>query len=60
MSIALIEKKMIETLLRWFEHVQRRLPEAPMKKVDQMTFSLMKRCKRRLKKTLRDIIKRDL
>ena len=31
-----IEKKIVESCLRWFRHVQRRLIEAPLRRVDQV------------------------
>ena len=51
---------MTETRLWWFGHVQRRLTEALMRKVDQMVFNPMRRNKGRPKRTLGEIIKRDL
>ena len=58
--VAPIEKKMIETRLRWFGYVQRRLLEALIRKVDQMIFSSIRKGRERPKRTLGEIIKRDL
>ena len=58
-GVAPIEEKMMEVRLRWFGHVQRRSPGAPIIKVDQMVFSPRKRSRGRPKKTLGEIIKRD-
>ena len=44
-----IEEKITETRLRWFRYVQRRPPEAPVRKVNQMVFSPIKKDKRRQK-----------
>ena len=42
-GVAPIEKKKMEMRLRWFRHVQRRLPGVSVRKVDQMVFNLMRR-----------------
>ena len=56
-----IEEKMIEIRLRWFEHVQRRPPEAPVKKkVNKMVFSPIMKDRRKPKRTSGDVIKKDL
>ena len=60
MGVAPIEEKMMEVRLWWLGYVQRRPPKTPMKKVDQMVFSLMKRGRKRPKDTLGKVIKRDL
>ena len=44
-GVASIKKKMTKTQLQWFRHVQRRLLKAPMRKVDQMIFNLVKKGK---------------
>ena len=59
-GVAPIEEKMTETRLRWFGHVQRRPLEAPVRKVDQMIFSPIRKGRGRPKRTLGEIIKRDL
>ena len=51
---------MVESHLRWFGHVQRRELDAPVIIVDQMVWSPYKRGRRRLRRTLNDIIQRDL
>ena len=40
--------------------MQKRPPQAPIKKVNQMIFSPIKKGKRRPKKTLEEVIKGDL
>ena len=40
--------------------MQRRLPEAPVRKVNQMVFSPIKKGRGRPKKTLGEVIKRDI
>ena len=59
-GVAPIEEKMTETRLRWFGHVQRRPLEAPVRKVDQMIFSPVRRGRGRPKRTLGEVIKRDI
>ena len=59
-GVAPIEENMIETILRWFGHVQRRPPKALVRKVNQMVFSLMRKGRGRPKKTLGEVIKRDI
>ena len=59
-GVAPIEEKIIETRLRWFGHVQRRPPEALVRKVDQMVFSPIRKCRGRSKRILVEVIKRNL
>ena len=59
-GVAPIEAKMVENRLRWFGHVQRRPLEAPVRRVDCMSFSPVKRGRGRPKRTLGDLIKHDL
>ena len=51
---------MVESHLRWFGHVWRRLVEAPIRKVNQMEGSLIARDRGRTRKTTCETIKRDL
>ena len=55
-----IEKMMTETRLRWFGHVQRRPLGAPIRKVDQIIFSSMRKGRRKSKRILGDVMKKDL
>ena len=59
-GVAPIEAKMVETRLRWFGHVQRRPVEAPVRRVDCMSFSPVRRGRGRPKRTLGELIKQDL
>ena len=51
---------MTETRLRWVGYVQRRPLRAPVKKIDQMIFSSMRRDRGRSKTILGEVIKRDI
>lgn len=51
---------MTENRLRWFGHVQRRPLEAPVRRVDNMFFSPVKRGRGRPKRTLGELIRHDL
>ena len=59
-GVADIGGKMTETRLRWFGHVQRRPLEAPVRQVDQMVCSPIKKGRGRPRRTLEEVIKRDL
>ena len=50
---------MIENRLRWFEHIQRRELDEPIRIVDQMVWSPYKRGSGRSKRT-HEIIQQDL
>ena len=59
-GVTSIAEKMVESRLRWFGHVQRRELDEPVRTVDQMVWSPYKRGRGRPKRTLNDIIQRDL
>ena len=59
-GVASIAEKMVENCLRWFGHVQRRELDEPVRIVDQMIWSPYKRGRGRPKKTLNEIIQRNL
>ena len=59
-GVAPIEAKMVENRLRWFGHVERRPLEAPVRRVDGMTFSPLKRGRGRPQRTLKELIRQDL
>jgi len=59
-GVAPIEEKIVENRLRWFGHVQRRPRDAPVRRVDQTDWSPVKRSRGRPKKTLNEVIERDL
>ena len=53
-------KKMVESHLRWFGHVWRRLIEVSVRRVDQMKSSPIVRDREAPKKTIGKTTKRDL
>ena len=50
-GVASIEEKMRENRLRWFDHVQRRPTNAPVRRVDRIKLRQVKRAQGRSKKT---------
>ena len=46
--------------MRWFSHVQRRLTNAPVRRVELINLEQVKRLKGRLKKTLMEVIRQDI
>ena len=58
--VAPIVEKLVENRLRWFGHVERRLVDAVVRRVDQMEESRVKRGRERPKKTIRETIRIDL
>ena len=60
MGIAPIVEKLVENKLRWFGHVERRPIDAVVRRVDQMEESQVKRGRGRLRKTIRETIRKDL
>ena len=59
-GVAPISEKMREYRLRWYGHVQRRELDEPVRIVDQMVWSPYKRGRGRPKRTLHELIQRDL
>lgn len=55
-----IVKKMVETRLGWFGHVERRLADSVVRRVGQMEGSQITRGRGRPRKTNRETIKKDL
>jgi len=51
---------MVETRLRWFEHVERRLVDSIVRRVNQLEGSQVTRCRIRLRKTIRETIRKNL
>ncbi|KAG2576299.1 hypothetical protein PVAP13_6NG016260 [Panicum virgatum] len=59
-GVAPIEEKLIQHRLRWFEHVQWRPPEAPMRSGVLKRVDNVKRGRGRPKLTWDELVKRDL
>jgi len=59
-EVAPIEEKLIQQRLRWFGHVRRRPPEAPMRSGVLKRFDSVKRGRGRPKLTWSEAVKRDL
>jgi hypothetical protein len=51
---------LVENRLRWFEHVERRLVDAVVRRVDQMEESQVKKGRGRPGKIIRKTIRKDL
>jgi hypothetical protein len=60
LGVAPIEEKLIQHLLRWFEHVHRRPPEAPVHRGIIRQDNNVKRGRGRPNLTWEEAIKRDL
>jgi len=58
--VAPIVEKMVETRLRWFEHVERRPVDSVGRRGDQMEGSQITRGRGRPRKLIRETIKKDL
>ncbi|XP_040866013.1 plant cysteine oxidase 3 isoform X6 [Glycine max] len=58
--VAPIVEKMVENRLRWFGHVERRPVDSVVRRVDQMERRQTIRGRGRPKKTIREVIKKDL
>jgi len=58
--VAPIVEKMMETGLRWFGYVERRLVDVVVRRVDQMEDSQITIGKSKHRKTIRETIKKDL
>lgn len=56
-GIAPIVVKMVENKLKWFEHVERRLVESLVKRIDRMKTSQRAKCRGRPREIIREIIK---
>ncbi|RZC29082.1 Ribosome biogenesis protein WDR12-like [Glycine soja] len=59
-GVAPIVEKMVENRLRWFGHVERRPVDSVVRRVDQMERRQIIRDRGRPKKTIREVIKKDL
>ncbi|KAH1202901.1 hypothetical protein GmHk_17G049252 [Glycine max] len=59
-GVAPIVEKMVENRLRWFGHVERKPVDSVVRRVDQMERRQTIRGRGRPKKTIREVIKKDL
>jgi len=59
-KVAPIEDKMRETRLRWFDHVQRRIVIAPVRRRERINVPAGKRERERPNKSLEEVIREDL
>ena len=59
-KVASIVKNMVENSIRWFGHVERRPVDFVVRRVDQMERSQRAIGKGRLRKTIREVVKKDL
>ncbi|KAL5157078.1 Outer envelope protein 64, mitochondrial [Glycine soja] len=59
-GVAPIVEKVVENRLRWFGHVERRPVDSVVRRVDQMERRQTIRGRGRPKKTIREVIKKDL
>jgi hypothetical protein len=59
-GVASTIEKMVENKFRWFKHVERRLINFVVKRVDQMKDSQITWGRERLKKSIREIIRKYL
>ncbi|KAL5164394.1 hypothetical protein HKD37_18G049725 [Glycine soja] len=59
-GVAPIVEKMVENRLRWFGHVERRPVDSVVRRVDQMEGRQTIQGRGRPKKTIREVIKKDL
>ena len=59
-GVAPIVEKMVESRLRWFRHVRRRPIEHPVRRVDEMEDGQRAKGRGRPKKTIHEMVKRDL
>ncbi|KAL5170138.1 LINE-1 retrotransposable element ORF2 protein [Glycine soja] len=59
-GVAPIVEKMVENRLRWFGHVERKLVDSVVRRVDQMERRQTIRDRGRPKKTIREVIKKNL
>jgi len=59
-GVAPIVEKLVENRLRWFRHVERRLIDVVVRRVDQIEDSHVKRGRGGPKKTIRETIRKDL
>lgn len=60
LGVAPIEEKFVQHRLKWFGHIQRRPPEAPMRSGILRRIETTRRDRGRLKLTWEDVVRRDL
>lgn len=56
-GVAPIVEKMVENRFRWFDHVQRKQLDAPIRRVDQIMWSPSRSGRGRRKRTFNRVIK---
>ena len=59
-GVAPIVEKVVESCIRWFGHLWKRLEKVPVRRMDQMDDSPIAKCRGRPRKTIRETIKKDL
>jgi hypothetical protein len=60
LGVAPIQEKLVQHRLRWFDHIQRRPPEAPVRSSILSRHENIRRGRGRLRLTWKEAIKRDL
>jgi len=60
LGVTLVKAMLVESHFKWFEYFRKRLGEASVKRIDQMEYSLIAKGRRRPRKIIVQIIKRDL
>ncbi|XP_055821948.1 uncharacterized protein LOC129890416 [Solanum dulcamara] len=59
-GVASVEDKMWETRLRWFGHVKRRVPDAPVRRCERLAMDYFRRGRGRPKKYWGEVIRQDM
>ena len=59
-GVASIEEKMRENRLQWFDHLRRRLTDAPVQRVERIKLRQVKKAHERMKKTWIEVIRQDI
>src|SRR5262249_46843342 len=59
-EVASLEEKLRESRLRWFGHIKRRDPGAPVRRCEKLRLEEVRRRRDRPRKSWREVIKTDL